>query len=138
MKNIAPLLSSKLFVLALSNLLVYFIYLIYDHMPSHNYYLLSAGASFFIFMLCIGSKDTLLNGYAYIQLISICTYVTMITPTGFYSADNFMYSGVINYANVILAYEVLLFSIGVEDVFDAMRRYYHDYNMRRHSSTGGY
>ena len=134
MKVIVSALHSKLFVVAISNALVYFTYLCYDLMPSHNYYLLSAGASFFIFMLCVGLKDHLLNGYAYIQLIAICTYVTMITPTGFYNADNFMYGGVINYANVILTYEILLFSFGVRDVFDAMHRYYHDYHMRGHCS----
>jgi hypothetical protein len=138
MKFIALALSNKLFVVTLANILVYLIYLYYNHLPSHSYYLLSAGASFVMFMICIGSKDKLLNGYAYIQLISMCIYVNMITPQGFYSADGIMYDGVINYANVILLYEILLFTAGVRNVFNAMHRYYHDYHMRSHCSKRDY
>tara|TARA_R110000772_G_scaffold109646_4_gene212944 strand:- start:1651 stop:2067 length:417 start_codon:yes stop_codon:yes gene_type:complete len=138
MKFIALVLSNKLFVVVLANILVYLIYLYYNYLPSHSYYLLSAGASFFMFMVCIGSKDKLLNGYAYIQLISMCIYVTMITPQGFYSADGIMYDGVINYANVILLYEILLFTAGVRDVLDAMHWYYNDYHMHSHCSKRDY
>ena len=85
-------------------------------------------------MLCVDSKSTLIAGYAYIQLIAMIIYVQMITPTGFYLVDSFMYGGVINYANVILLYEMVLFVGGVRDVYNAIHRYYNDSHMYSYRS----
>ena len=106
--------------------MVFIVSQFYDSLSSHAYYLLSAGTCFVIFMLCVDSKSILLNGYAYIQLIAMIIYVQMIAPTGFYLVDSFMYGGVINYANVILLYEIVLFVGGARDVYNAMHRYYND------------
>lgn len=116
----------KLLILALSYFLVFLVNSLYDVLPNHAYYLLSAGSSFILYMLCVGSKDRLIAGYAGVQLIALIVYVQMITPVGFSGVDNFMYSGVINYANAILLYEMLLLSTGVRDVYNAMHRYIND------------
>ena len=113
----------KLLVLLISYAMVLLIDELYFSIPNHAYYLLSACSSFVLFFLCIRSKDRLINGYAYIQLIALVIYVQMITPSGFYAVDFFMYGSVINYANVILLYEVLMLVFGVMDVYNAMHRY---------------
>lgn len=124
----------KILILALSYLLVFLVNGFYDDLSNHAYYLLSAGSCFILFILCIDSADKLIVGYAFIQLIAMIIYVQMITPIGFSLAGNFMYSGVINYANGILLYESLLLVMGISDVYDAMHRYINDNYMHSYRS----
>ena len=125
----------KLLVLALSYYMVFVVGKLYVYLEQYSYYLLSAGTCFVLFMLCVGMKDRLLSGYAYIQLIAMVIYVQMITPEGFYTVDVLMYGGVINYANVILLYEMILLAAGTRDVYNAMHRYFNDNYMHSYRSS---
>ena len=127
----------KLVVLALSYSLVLMVNPLIGGLTHYAYYLIAALTCFVIFILCVGNKSKLINGYAYVQLLAMITYVIMITPSGFYFVDAFMYGGVINYANVILMYEIIMLVTGLKDGYNAIYRYFNDSDMYSYRTFRG-
>lgn len=107
----------KLLILALSFILVLsveYVDYLYD-LKSGSYYVLLGLSAFIMFMVCFSRDDKLVHYYSYVQLVALTVYTISISTNGFYMIDDFMYGGVINYANAMMVYELLLLIVGVMD-----------------------
>lgn len=128
----------KLIILALSYTLVLSVQWFCERygVQSSNYYLLLCLTSFVLFFVCFFSTDKIIEGYAYVQLIVMIIYAAMINPDWYWVLKPALYSWEINYANVILSYELIMLSVGLWNAIQIIIRFFNGSYMHSISNYG--